>query len=285
MSNAKKFPGHHIYDHAKSSTSKKANGTWNISYGDGSSASGDVYTDVVTVADIAIPNQAIELAKKLSQSFLQDGGNDGLLGLAWGDINTVQPKRVQTPVENMISKKLIDQHLFTVKLGRGDEAGFYSFGFIDTTVTSDPIKYTDVDNSQGFWQVASTSYTLNGKSHSRARNTTILDTGTTLCLVADDVVEAIYESIEGAIYDNSQGGWKYPTNAKTPEVAFAIGDTLYKVNAADFGYGPADEGFTFGGIQSRGDLDFDIFGDVFLKSVYVVFNQGEKKVGLAQRDD
>jgi hypothetical protein len=30
---------------------------------------------------------------------------------------------------------------------------------------------------------------------------------------------------------------------------------------------------------------FDILGDVFLKSVYVVFNQGEQTVGVAQRND
>lgn len=42
------------------------------------------------------------------------------------------------------------------------------------------------------------------------------------------------------------------------------------MNAKDIAFGDAGDGFTFGGIQSRGDLDFDIFGDVFLKSVYVV---------------
>ena len=30
------------------------------------------------------------------------------------------------------------------------------------------------------------------------------------------------------------------------------------------------DGYMFGGIQSRGNMDFDIFGDVFLKAVYVV---------------
>ena len=72
------------------------------------------------------------------------------------------------------------------------------------------------------------------------------------------------------MYDDAQGGWKYPSDAKLPDVTFAVGDALFTLNAADFGFGPADEGFTFGGIQSRGDLGFDIFGDVFLKSVYVV---------------
>ena len=60
------------------------------------------------MGDIAIPGQAVELAEKLSSSFLQDGGNDGLLGLAWPAINTVSPKAVATPVQNMISKKLIN---------------------------------------------------------------------------------------------------------------------------------------------------------------------------------
>ncbi|KAJ3477609.1 hypothetical protein NLI96_g10342 [Meripilus lineatus] len=282
---ASRYPGHHVFDPSKSSTAKKATGTWNISYGDGSSASGNVYTDSVKIGDIVVPGQAVELASKLSSSFLQDNGNDGLLGLAWPTINTVHPHGVKTPVENMIEKNLIDLPLFTVKLTRGDEPGFYSFGYIDPNVTSDAITYTTVDNSQGFWQVPSETYTINGSNLDRSGNTTILDTGTTLCLVADSVVEAIYKSIKGAEYDNQEGGWKYPSGAQVPEVAFAVGDKLYKINSEDFGFGPADEGYIFGGIQSRGDLDFDIFGDVFLKSVYVVFNQGEKTVGLAQRDD
>jgi len=285
LANASQFSGHNVFNPANSSTAKKAQGTWSISYGDGSSASGDVYTDTVTVADIAIPGQAIELAKKLSSSFLQDGGNDGLLGLAWPEINTVKPKPVATPVENMITKKLIDPPVFTVKLGRGDDAGFYSFGYIDPNVTSNPITYTPVDNSQGFWQVESASYSLNGKKIARSGNTCILDTGTTLALVDDTILKQIYGAIEGSSFDEQQGGWKYPENAEVPDVEFAIGDKLYKINAKDFPFGPAEGGYLFGGIQSRGDLTFDILGDVFLKSVYVIFNQGEKTVGLAQRDD
>lgn len=72
------------------------------------------------------------------------------------------------------------------------------------------------------------------------------------------------------MYDDKQGGWKYPNDAKVPAMQFAVGDVLYVLHPDDFGYGPADEGYTFGGIQSRGDQGFDIFGDVFLKSVYVV---------------
>ena len=108
LAHASRYTGHNIYNPSKSSSAKKASGSWNISYGDGSSASGNVYSETVTVGDVVIKGQAVELAEKLSSSFLQDGGNDGLLGLAWPAINTVSPKSVATPVENMISKKLID---------------------------------------------------------------------------------------------------------------------------------------------------------------------------------
>jgi hypothetical protein len=232
-----------------------------------------------------VPGQAVEAAKKLSSSFLTDGGNDGLLGLAWPEINTVHPRPVATPVKNMIEKKLIDHPLFTVKLGRGMEPGFYSFGYIDPKVTSDPLTYTQVDHSQGFWQVNSASYSINDKVFEYPGNTCILDTGTTLALVDDDVLSAIYNEVEGAVYDSQQGGWKFPVGATAPTIAFAIGDKRYTVNPKDFAYCKADTGYLFGGIQSRGNLTFDILGDVFLKSVYVVFNQGESTVGIAQRND
>ncbi|KAJ6616644.1 acid protease [Mycena sp. CBHHK59/15] len=295
--------GHTIYDPRKSKTSKKqAKSTWcdarspwiskltpfpprNISYGDGSSASGDVYMDTVTVGNTTIPSQAVELARTLSAQFASGEGSDGLLGLAWPALNTVSPAPAKTPVENMIEQKLIAQPLFTVKLDRGDNAGFYSFGEIDTTVTSNPITYTPVDNSQGFWMVPSTSYVLNGKTIERAGNTAILDTGTTLALISDDAVSQIYGAIKGAKFDANQGGWMYPAGAALPTLAFAVGETMYTLSAADFPYGEAADGYVFGGVQSRGTNPFDILGDIFLKSVYVVFNQGEATVGLAQRDD
>ena len=135
----KQTTGHTIFDPKKSSSFHASQGSqWKISYGDSSSASGDVGTDNVTIGGLTIKSQAVELAKNLSTQF-QQGSGDGLLGLAFGSINTVTPKPVQTPVENMISQEDIpkDMELFTSKLGsyrNAQDESFYTFGYIDQDV-------------------------------------------------------------------------------------------------------------------------------------------------------
>ena len=76
--------------------------------------------------------------------------------------------------------------------------------------------------------------------------------------------------IDGSEYDDREGGWKYPSRARIPEIAFAVGHYHFVIHEENFGFCSAGDGYTLGGIQSRGDHHFDIFGDVFLKNVYVV---------------
>lgn len=226
--------GHTIFDPSKSSTFKTVKGSsWKISYGDQSSASGTVGTDLVTIGGLKIQNQAIELAKTMSAQFAE-GTGDGLLGLAFGTINTVTPKRVQTPVENMITEEDIpaSAELFTAYLGSlkdPNSQSFYTFGYIDqsiVTASGEDIWYTPVDNSQGFWTVNSTSATVNGKSVARDGNTAIMDTGTTLALVDDATCQAIYNAIPGATYDQASQGYIFPedtTADQLPVVTFDVG--------------------------------------------------------------
>ena len=42
---------------------------------------------------------------------------------------------------------------------------------------------------------------------------------------------------------------------------------------------------SYGGIQSRGTMTFDILGDTFLKGIYAVFDQGNQRFGAVQRVD
>lgn len=213
----------------------------------------------------------------------EQGAGDGLLGLAWGSINTVTPTPVATPVENMISQEDIpsDAELFTVNLGSwrdADEAdkgaSFYTFGYIDQDVVgSQEIYYTPVDNSQGFWMFDSTSATVNGKTVAQTGNQAIADTGTTLALVSDETCQAIYDAIPGSTYDSEQQGYTFPSNTSAddlPVVTFAVGGKQFAVQKEDLGFADAGNGMVYGGIQSRGSMTFDILGDTFLKGIYAV---------------
>lgn len=133
--------------------------------------------------------------------------------------------------------------------------------------------YADVDNSQGFWQVQSTSATINGETVNRSGNTSIMDTGTTLCLVDDALVDAVYKAIPGAQYDQNNQGYVFPASTSAddlPEIKLAIGDSMVTFQKEDLGFADAGNGNVYGSIQSRGSMDMDIYGDAVLKAMYAV---------------
>ena len=105
--------GQALYAPPKSSTSKLlANHTWSITYGDGSRSSGNVYTDNFTVGGLEVTNQAVECATAVSAQFVQEQHMDGLLGLGFGNLNTVAPKKQMTFFDNIKSK--LDSPVFAV---------------------------------------------------------------------------------------------------------------------------------------------------------------------------
>lgn len=107
--------GHSVYTAASSSTSKKLSGaTWDISYGDGSGASGNVFTDKVTIGGVEFDAQAVETASKISEQFTEDTNNDGLVGLAFSSINTVTPTAQKTFFDNV--KSSLSAPLFAADL-------------------------------------------------------------------------------------------------------------------------------------------------------------------------
>lgn len=282
-----------IFDPKKSETFKNAIGyTWKIAYGEGSGASGTVGNDTVKIGDITIQNQHIELAQEVSSQF-QTESSSGLLGLAWGEydhdypqneltllgnINTVVPNPVPTPVDNMITQKDIpaDAELWSVYLGSVKDQkdpdhgkSFYTFGNYDESVvkaSGQEIAWTPIDDSEGFWMFPSESATINGKLLQLSGNRAMADTGTTLMLVSDEFCKALYAAIPGAKYDREQGGWLVPSED------VAIGNNQVTIEKEQLAWAKFDDNsnMSFGSIQSRGNNTFDIFGDTFLICCYAV---------------
>ncbi|KAI2624131.1 secreted aspartic proteinase precursor [Xylaria nigripes] len=273
------------YDPGKSSTAKKVkDASWEITYGDGSSSRGDVYHDTVTVGGVTVKNHGVEVATQLSQQFTRDSSNDGLLGLAFSSLNTVQPKQELTWFDN--AAKSLDAPLWTADL-KYHRAGSYDFGVIDKSKHTGSITYVDVNSSHGFWMVDLTGYGIDNTTFKETRFQGIADTGTTLAMLPARVVKSYYDAVSGSKIDDTQGGYVFPCNAHLPDLVLGVGGAKITIPGKYINYAPADTtGDTcFGGVQSDDSIGFSILGDVVLKAVFVVFDKSGRtpRLGLAAK--
>ncbi|CAE6465107.1 unnamed protein product, partial [Rhizoctonia solani] len=195
------------------------------------------------------------------------------------------------------------QPIFSVKLDKHDSHGFYTFGYINENIHASKLYWQGIITDNGWWEggcigrtpssspeidsvVASQYVRIGSKIYDRGHsNTAIIDTGTTLILIEDKTIERLYSQIPGAKLDHTLGGYVFPTDAPVPELAFSVGKWLFTIPSEDLAFSDAGNGMSYGAIQSRGQNQQDILGDVFLKHVYVVFDQGvNPRVGVAQRN-
>ncbi|KAL1409907.1 hypothetical protein Q8F55_003906 [Vanrija albida] len=289
--------GHTVFDPAKSSSFTKLDGySWFIAYGDFSSASGDVGTDVVSIGGVGVKTQAVQLAKRVSHSFAHDKSNNGLLGLAFDNINTVRPVKQKTFPTNLAGEGTLPSgsQLFTTALysTRDAESSFWTFGYIDDELvkaSGQAIKWTPVAAESGFWQVDLPRITVGGKETVfDAGNNGIVDSGTTLIIVPTQWLEAFYSAIPGSGKDvdpdSGDVSWWFPNAAldSLPEFKIEIGGTLWTVQPEDLIYDGRDANSTYGALQTI-DEDTTILGDTFLKSVYAVWDTENTRIGFVPK--
>ncbi|KAG1140116.1 hypothetical protein G6F37_012176 [Rhizopus arrhizus] len=264
------------YDPNQSSTYAKDGRTWSISYGDGSSASGILGKDTVNLGGLKIKNQIIELAKREASSF-SSGPSDGLLGLGFDTITTVSG--VQTPMDNLISQGLISNPVFGVYLGKESNGGGgeYIFGGYDSSKFSGDLTTIDVDNSNGWYGITIDGTSISGSQVSDSFSA-ILDTGTTLLILPSNVASSVAQAYNA----NDNGDGTYTISCDTSELqplVFTIGGSTFEVPTDSLIF--EQDGNTCVAGFGYGEDDFAIFGDVFLKNNYVVFNPQVPQVQIA----
>ncbi|KAK6343839.1 hypothetical protein TWF696_007495 [Orbilia brochopaga] len=276
--------GHRVFNPTKSTTFKKLSGyTWGITYADGSGASGTVGTDKVAVGSAIVQNQFVELPSTVSNNFVQ-GSNDGLLGLAFGKLNTVRPKQSKTFFENAMSS--LSNKLFTAYL-RHAAVGSYDFGYIDRSKYTGNIVYTPINTQNGWWEFPSKYYKVGNTNYTlSAAATGIADTGTTLMLISSTAAKNYYATIKGAQANSQVGGYILPCATKNiPPFYFNVGPYVASVSGANVIYGTSlgtlgGVSYCFGGLQPITGNQF-IFGDVFFKQNFAVFDYANARFGFA----
>lgn len=234
----------------------------------------------------------VESATDVSAGFTGDPDSWGLFGLGMSIGNTVSPVKQLTFLDTI--KSSLSLPLFTADIFHGIP-GSYDFGYIDSSKYTGYIQYGSLLPNSIYWEFAVTGFlvgpVLNTSDPIDGFTTrpwrTIADTGTTLLLVPDDVVTAYYNDVPGAFYSSDFAGMLFPcSGAETlPDFTFSMG--LYRgfLPGRYINYGNVDnENINcFGGIQTQGTIDFGIFGDVILKAQFVVFDEGNQRLGLANK--
>lgn len=278
--------GQSIYNPSKSSTAKQVSGaSFKVQYGDGSTASGAVYTDKFAIGGIAFANQTVEVAKSVSAAFTSDSMSSGILGLAMSSGNQVTPNKALTFMDNM--KTTLPNGLFTANL-KHSIPGTYNFGFINTDEFNGTIQYTPRTTNSVYWQFQVNGHSVGPQPSSAivADNyNAIADTGTTLLLVPSNVISDYYGKVSGAVYNQTWAAWTFPCSAALPDFAFVIGSYRGILPGRYINYGslPGNTNFCYGGMQSSSGSSFSIFGDILLKSQFVVFDLANNRVGFANK--
>lgn len=299
--------GHTLYNPQKSNTYRHIeNGEFRISYGDSSWATGRLASDTVSVGGATVQQQIFGLPIDVSAQLSSDTYSNGIVGIGFGIKNTFSPGPQKTFFENLAPS--LDEPVLTARL-RSDGVSEYEFGTIDHSKYTGQLVNISVNSANGYWQIDTPVYQVQvGNGTQRVENpsaSAIVDTGSSLILADEAVVEMYYEHVPGALSNNATGEYIFPCNAQLPDLFIMFGYECkvpvpgWVMNYASAGsFSPTGEecelplvesffvstlivSDCYGGLQGNQGADFQILGDVFLKAYFVVFDHRGPSLGLA----
>ncbi|KAK1834500.1 aspartic peptidase domain-containing protein [Podospora conica] len=258
--------------------------TWSIQYGDQSYAYGTAWKETITLGGLTIPDAVVESALDVSPSLAEDPMLGGIFGLAPGLGSEVIPSH-PTVLDTLLP--LLERPLFTADL-RYHAHSTYTFGHIDPAAHKGAIHYIPLVPGAEFWEINYNGFNVGSDTNwFLSRWDAIVDTGTSLLLLQDDIVRLYYAQIPQARYNASWGIWEFPcaTTRRLPDFKMGFGKWHTAVPGRYMNYTVLDPaaGTCMGGLQSSMGSSFGIIGDIFLKAVFVVFDVAGKRVGFADK--
>ncbi|KAG0036132.1 1,3-beta-glucanosyltransferase [Podila clonocystis] len=284
---------HSRFDPSMSSTVTELKTPWKIAYGDGSTVSGHLAIDRLEFSEIVVPSQLIGLADKESLSFLDDVV-DGVFGLGFPSLSALvlddrdaAQAKVQgggpisnTVLESILNHELIPAPVFGVWLGGGEGHGSDAnggdgevvFGSIDSSRFEGEITFLPITHPK-FWQVPVEGLQLDGEDLN-VQGDAIIDTGTTLLVFPMAQAKRINKAI-GAMSDPWQGYILPCDSNKEGTLDFVMGGRTFEVRKRDLVREKVKgrKGWCYSAVTSTPG-DVMIFGDVFIRNNYCVFDVG-----------
>ncbi|WVQ72157.1 hypothetical protein IAR50_001702 [Cryptococcus sp. DSM 104548] len=263
------------FNPSASSTFKPGDGDFSITYGSGS-ASGDLGTDVVQLANFTLPNVTFAVVDQASNGLIS-APLSGIMGLAFVGLSNTKA----TPWwETLADSGRWDSPEFGVYMARyrndpsastvEGEGGAITFGGLDTTKFDGELNYVPInDSARDYWRIPLEGLTVNNHSINIATSSSgssnlppwlqsinrfrpqdatesdpqaCIDTGTTLVGAPPSAVQAVYAQIPGSSplppwIIGGQGLWQYPCDQNV-SVLFQFGGQQYEMSIEDMNLGP-----------------------------------------------
>lgn len=283
------------YDQSASSSARIINNDFNISYVDGSGASGDYIGDTMQFAGVTLPDFQFGVGEESSSTM-------GVLGIGYTVIE-VQVNRAGGPPYPNLPQALVDgghinSNAYSLWLNDLDAStGNILFGGVNTEKYEGDLVTVPVLGDSGIYfelAVALSGLQFDGKDMAGTNLpiAVVLDSGTSLIYLPDAIVQNIYNEVNvvlngGTAYAycedaNSDRKLSFTFSGQTIEIPM---NELYISVGTDSAGRPATfqngkEACIFGIAPSGGSTP--LLGDTFLRSAYVVYDLQNNEISIAQ---
>ncbi|KAF8339998.1 Asp-domain-containing protein [Cantharellus anzutake] len=267
--------GHSTYDPSSSSTSRDLGQDFDINYQDDTYATGQQYTDDITVAGLTATNQAFASASDVDSGLL-DRASDGMMGMGWPSIS-----QTGTPVFNtLVEQGVVSSGVFGFYLT--DTDGSLFLGGTDASLYKGPLNWNPV-LYQSSWYITVDDVNVGGQTVISSVDASV-DSGTTLILGDAQSVAQFWSSIPGsqAAIQYGPGMYTYPCDSN-PIVSVSIGSQTYTISSQHLKWLQVSDADCVGSVVATDDsIRHWVLGDAFMKNVYTAFDFDHSRVGFAQ---
>lgn len=294
------------FDYSKSSTFvDNGPGEFQASYVDGTATTGDYFQDVFGIGSAKVEQMQMGLAGNTTSS-------EGIMGIAFRTGEGGGTVQYPNLVDTMVNQSIIATQAYSLWLDDRDaRIGALLFGGVDTgkfdgnlaNIAMYPSSTTGIVDR---FTVAFTSLSITSPSGSDTltppgyAEAVVLDSGTTLTFVPDDLAQAIYnvvganydDEVQAAVCDCALGGVQGTLDfqfagAQGPTIKVPVEEMVSPLflkdgTQAQFNSGEPACIFGIGPSSSLGEDAPILFGDTVLRSAYVVYDLQNFRIGLAQ---
>lgn len=276
-------------------------------YGDGSGVAGVLVESEVSIGDI---ETVAEFGGVLRNYYFEGTNRDGLLGLAYKSMGC-KPTCVEPIFDNLVRNNKVGRDQFSICID-DEDGGTLTLGGTNPNQYTGDFSYTPLVGEESYYTVQVESVDESGKIITRKKFNAIVDSGTTLLALSDDVFKTFkthfteeYCHLPKLCGENADDSWFSSDEEvalsdadmlKLPNISFVLKNNItltltpydYMLQVISSRYVlPEDITIRRLGVSSFTPLEElgigAILGDTFMKKYYTLFDRENKQIGFAQK--